>query len=209
MVDPQEFVPPFLSPLTHEQHARLGRISVLWGQVDMMLDLLLEATLGITGKQRQALIGERPIGAKLDMLKPLIPEIADEATRGLVLEFWDLANQTKTQRNRIFHGVWGWRCGMENEVSTAATHFKDNGNPVKVTQLPALEKKLCKTARIGALAASGLQKLGPIEGATRIFHGSGLPPSWLGEWIDQHPIDDGALDHEHKPGQLPYLTNPV
>ena len=57
MDDPYEFVPPFVSPLTHEQHARLGRIAILWGQVDMMLDILLQEALGITGRTTASIAG--------------------------------------------------------------------------------------------------------------------------------------------------------
>ncbi|MCL6251851.1 hypothetical protein M3P36_12465 [Altererythrobacter sp. KTW20L] len=210
MKDPHEFVPPFLSPLTHDEHATLGRIAILWGQVDMVLDLLLEATLGISGKQRQALLGEKPIGAKLDILKPLIADIASAETKRTALQFWDFASQTKTQRNRIFHGVWGIRCDGPQKIQPAATHYKDKGNTTKASQLPELERKLCKTARLGAIAAYSLHNLGGIEGgASRLFHGSGPPPPWLQEWKEQHPVDDDALDHRYKEGQLPFLTNPV
>ena len=213
MNDPYEFVPPFVSPLTHDQHARLGRIAILWGQIDMMLDQLLELAMGITAKQRQTLIGEKPIGTKLDMLKLHLDDIADTDGRALATEFWDLANQTKTQRNRCFHGVWGLRCGKPNEVYPAATHFKDGGSPVKATQLPPLEKKLCRTARIGMRA---LQKVSPIfiqmqePGAARLFHGKANDvPAWLPEWQGQHPMDDRSLDRRHKLGWLPVLTKPV
>ncbi|MEO1967352.1 MAG: hypothetical protein ABGW87_01390 [Sphingomonadaceae bacterium] len=208
MDDPNEFVPPFISPLTHDQHARLGRIAILWGQIDMMLDLLLESALSLSAKQRRTLIGEKPIGTKLDMLKNHLDELDDEA-RELATQFWNLANETKTQRNRIFHGVWGFRCGKTNEVTPAATHFKDGGNPVRVKQLAPLEKKLCKTARIGISAVNATGYLNRYSGAGRLFHGAGDTPPWLPEWLEQHPVDDRSLDRRHKRGWLPFLTKPL
>ncbi|MEO6716480.1 MAG: hypothetical protein ABIM50_04435 [Novosphingobium sp.] len=212
MNDPYEFVPPFISPLTHDQHAMLGRIAILWGQIDMVLDLMLEVSMGISPKQRRTLIGEKPLGAKLDMLKAHIDDIQDADGQALALEFWDLANQTKTQRNRCFHGVWGLRCGKANEVYPASTHFKDGGAPVKAEQLPPLEKKLCKTARIGMDALRRFHEIFihlTEPGATRLFHGEGEMPSWLAQWREQHPVDDHSLDHRHKPGMLPFLEKPV
>ena len=213
MSDPYEFIPPFVSPLTHDEHARLGRIAVLWGQIDMVLDMLLEVSMGLSPKQRKTLIGEKPIGAKLDMLKLHLDDIKTTLGRTYATAFWDLANQTKTQRNRCFHGVWGFRCGKPGEVRPSATHFKDGGSPVRITQLAPLEKKLCKTARVGMNA---LQEISPAfqqfkqPGAGLLFHGSDKDaPPWLPKWIEQHPVDDRSLDRRHKRGQLPYLRKPL
>jgi hypothetical protein len=79
--DPFEFVAPFVSPLTHDEHARIGRIAVLWGQIDMALDQLLDKALGITPKQRRALIGEKPTGAKHDLLSRHLNDNEDQGGR--------------------------------------------------------------------------------------------------------------------------------
>lgn len=208
MTDDLEFVPPFLSPLTHDQHARIGRIALVWGQVDMMLDLMLDHFLGITTVQRRLLIGEKPIGAKLDLLNGQIKDITDAELKKATHEFWDLANQTKTQRNKCFHGIWGLRCVRKNTVVPGASHFRSIGDPLKITQLPALEKKLCKTARAGMRV---LVHLGQFQdhGSSHLFHGRGPAPAWLEEWIGQHRVDDDSLDRRWKLGQLLYLEKPV
>lgn len=209
---PSDFVPPFVSPLTHDQHAQLGRIAILWGQIDMILDQLLQHAIGITGEQRITLIGEKPIGAKLDMLSAHLKDISDQKAQQHAREFWNLANETKTVRNRCFHGVWGFRCGKKkNDIFAAAMHFKARENPVRADQLDALEKKLCKTARTGWRALTLLadfQSTGDRSG--RLYHGpEAHGPSWLQEWREQHPVDDHSLDHRHKAGELPYLTKPL
>lgn len=209
MNDPYEFVPPFVSPLTHDQHARLGRIAILWGQIDMTLDQLLQIAINITGEQRITLIGEKPIGAKLDMLSGNIKNIPNKEGQRLVREFLDLTNQTKTMRNRCFHGVWGFHCGKPNKVTPAASHFKERENPVRVSQLPALEKKLCKTARTGWDAIMLIHQHDLNQrGCNRLFHGVGDTPPWLSEWREQHPLGDHSLDRNWKRGRLPYLAQP-
>ena len=207
---PAELIPPFMSPLTHDQHARLGRISILWGQIDMVLDQLLQVALNITGEQRQALIGDRPIGGKLDLLKNNANGITNKTARSLALEFWDLTNQTKLMRNKCFHGVWGLHLGRNQSVTPAASHYKEMENPVKVTQLPALEKKLCKTARCGWNALTILNGMsGKSNGCSRLFHGKGDTPAWLPEWIERNPKGDHILDRRYKAGQLPYPAKPL
>lgn len=177
----------------------------------MILDQLLQFAIGLTGQQRITLIGEKPIGAKLDMLSSHINGIKDEATRKSTREFWSLANETKTMRNRCFHGVWGFRCGKKRgDVFAAAMHFKAKENPVRSDQLPALEKKLCKTARVGWKAVAALADFSADDRCGRLYHGPSLEgPPWLQEWREQHPVDDDSLDHRHKAGQLPFLRKPL
>lgn len=203
-------MPPFLSPLTHDQHAQLGRIAVLWGYVDMYLDNLLDVTLGITPAQRMALIGDKQMGGKLDTLSSHIDMIADAEARRLTWQFWNLCNETKTQRNKAFHGSWGWYARSLTSVTPASMHHKSREQPVKSSELIALERKLCYTASIGNQALGFFKGYLRYEGAGRLFHGpAGSPPEWLSEWTEQHPVDDQLLDRRWKLGQLPYLTHPL
>ena len=208
---PSEFVPPFISPLTHDQHAQLGRIAILWGQIDMILDQLLQFAIGLTGQQRITLIGEKPLGAKLSMLTVHLDDIKHKEAQKAAREFWNLANETKTARNRCFHGVWGFRCGKKkNDIFAAAMHFKAKENPVRADQLAPLEKKLCRTARVGWKAVAALSEFSADDRCGRLYHGPSLKsPPWLQEWREQHPVDDHSLDHRHKAGELPYLTKPL
>ena len=113
-------------------------------------------------------------------------------------------NETKSQRNRCFHGVWGFRAMPRKKIVAAAQHFKSGNDPVRADQLPALEKKLCKTARHGMNALKAMGKLGET-GCNRLYHGADShPPEWLSEWIEQHRVGDRDLDRRWKQGQLPY-----
>jgi hypothetical protein len=115
-------------------------------------------------------------------------------------------------RNKCFHGVWGYGVGSrKGDVKVAAKHYKDPENPVTAHQLPALEKKLCRTARLGWDAITLINEWKHPRGCARMFHGRGFGdegPPWLPEWSEQHRLDDAALDRRHKQGQLPYLTKP-
>jgi hypothetical protein len=176
----------------------------------MILDQLIGKVLGITPRQRFALIGEKPIGAKLEILASHFEEIKDIRQRALVKAFCDLASETKAHRNRCFHGVWGFRTMSRKKVVAAASHFKAGNDPVRATQLPALERKLCKTSRAGLQALSCYIPFKHSEFCNRLFHGaSEKHPEWLQEWIEQHPADDRSLDRRWKQGQLPYLEKPL
>lgn len=174
----------------------------------MMVDALINHVVGISSKQRQSLVGEKPIGAKLDILTAHLADVQPVKARSAIQEFITVAAETKSQRNRCFHGVWGLRTMSKGKVVPAAQHFKNGNDPVRATQLPALEKKLCKTARLGM---SALNKMGKLSetGCNHLFHGQANgPPAWLSEWREQHPVGNHDLDRRWKQGQLPYLAKP-
>jgi hypothetical protein len=205
-------LPGFLSPLTDEQHAQLGRIAVLWGHCDFMLDEILTKAHRLTRAQRKTFIGaERPIGPKLDFLKPQIAGIRNKELRERVRTFYDLLNNTKAKRNQIFHGAWGWRSmAREGDVRICARHPKAPANPVFAHELPDLEKTLCRASR------AGLEALYIYEGhaldprVSRFVHGQGRnAPKWFQQWLEQQPADDANLDRSYKAGQLPRLIDPL
>jgi hypothetical protein len=207
----RNLIPGFVSPLTDEQHAQLGRIAVLWGQCDMLLDDLLTRLHRLTKEQKKAFIGEKPIGPKLELLKPKLNGIRDPHVKERIGLFYDILNNTKAKRNHIFHGSWGWReMNRDGDVRVCARHPKAPANPVFASELPELEKQLCRASRAGTDAMLIFNKQTPPEGATRYLHGRGRKPSkWFLRWLEQHPLDAANLDHSCKAGQLLRLVDPL
>jgi hypothetical protein len=206
-----ELIPGFISPLTDEQHAQLGRIAVLWGHCDMMLDDILTKLHRFTQEQKKAFIGEKPIGPKLDLLKPKLKGIRDAHLKERVNVFYGILNNTKAKRNHIFHGSWGWReMNRANDVRICARHPKSPANPVFASELPDLEGQLCQASRAGTDALFLLSKHQLAGGAVRYLHGRGRKPAkWFQQWLEQHPLDDANLDRSYKAGQLPRLIDPL
>ena len=187
-----EYLPPYISPLTDKQHAQLGRIALLWGYADSMLDELLLDTLSLTLEQRAMLIGEKPMGPKLDLLRPNIVKIANLDARSKAKAFFDLLNSTKAQRNHAFHGVWGWRVvERERKMVPASRHPKSLENPIKATDLPGLEAILCCACHLGYDAVGIIRGWDARAGIGRAYHlKDGPQPGWYLRWIEQHPSCD-------------------
>jgi hypothetical protein len=204
-------IPGFISPLTDEQHAQLGRIAVLWGHCDFLLDQLLAKVHRLTKAQKEAFIGEKPIGPKLLFLKPKLKGIRDPVLKERVRTFYDILNNTKAKRNHIFHGAWGWRAmNRDGDVRVCARHPKSLANPVFVEELPEIEKSLCDASRAGTDAMFIYERQQPIHQCMRYLHGHGrYPAKWFQRWLDTHPLDDASLDRSWKEGQLPRLTDPL
>jgi len=185
-------MPAYVTPLSHDQHAALGRLAVLWGHIEFTIDELLLDTLKLTLKQRSTLIGDMPIGRKVNLLKAAIGDIADTQTRDLVKRFVDLIDETKTRRNHSFHGCWGWRINSRlKTVTVGARHPGDVTNPVRPTQFKNLEHKFMECSRAGFDAFCRFRGIAPFVRPSRFLHGQPPDaPEWLQEWIAHNPVPD-------------------
>lgn len=201
----------YVSPLTDEQHARLGRIAVLWGYADYFLDFFLQHAIGLTFAQHNALVRDKSFGAKLETLKNHLADVKDEETRDAIKMFRVALNNTKTKRNQAFHGAWGWR-GIEgkSEPEICARHHTTPHNPAKASDLPKLEADLCSATALGMFAFTRLNGAPPMKGATRFLHGNGSePPPEFEQWLTQHPLSAENLDCSWSEGELPRLVDPL
>lgn len=205
----QKDVPAFYSPLTHEQHAQLGRISLLWGQVDTFVDQLLTAVLHGMEELRSDMFRDKPIGKKLDFLTTRIRDKPDAPEKQLIEEFIAAVHSVKSERNACFHGAWGFRIGRK-KVEAAAQHHKASNESFNAERLPKLERRLCQISHLGRelLEELGLLPVLP-EGAQPLFHGDDPTQEWFQEWLEQHRSDCHSPDHRWKPGRLPFLERPL
>lgn len=204
---PYPFLPAFVSPLNDWQHAQLGRIAVLWGHNDFLLNELLINVIGITIQQRKLLIGEKPIAGKLSLLKGGLEGVKDKATKTAIASFHEIMNDLKGQRNTAFHGSWGWRANdREKTVEICARHEKTLDNPIRPANLVTMEKRLCEASRFGIDALMTTRSLNPVRGSTRFLHGrSAEPLEWFQQWLEHNPLGDATLDQNWREGELPRL----
>ncbi len=204
-------LPAFVSPLTDEEHAQLGRIAVLWGQADWLIDELMLVALSLSRKQRETLIGEKPLGPKLDLLAKHLDDIPHSEAREAAKGIHARLNKTKTQRNHAFHVIWGWRANPRSKtIERCSRHPKALHNPIRVEDLPDLERTLCEAVTQGIIAVFLLRGQTPEASVVRFLHGKDKDaPDWFRRWAEQHPLLDRNHDPSWKPGQLPRLADPM
>lgn len=211
MSDPLEFIPGYVSPLSDRDHARIGRIAILWGQIEHFVEFLLPKVTGISWEELETVgIASKPIAAKVDFLNVARKRVKDEGLKRRIGEFCLLIHETKTPRNHVFHGIWGWR-GDERTKSVfpAARKTSQPDQPFKASQLPALEKKLSKCSRMGSdLMMAFYGESHRVKLMRFIHYGEGGVPAWLQQWSERNPMDDAVLDRSCKAGQLPRLGAP-
>jgi len=207
--DPLEYVSGYVSPLTDKEHAQIGRIAILWGQIEFFVDQLLEHVSGIEWSELEVLgVTDRPVAAKVDWLNRVKSRHPDPELQEKVGEFCAIIHETKTSRNHVFHGIWGWRADdRRKKMIPAARKMSAPNQPFLYTQLPMLEKKLCKCSRMGQDLCQPLWGPGFRPRLTRyIHHGvqSGTP-KWMKQWSEHNPLVGAVQESSSKAVQLPRL----
>ncbi|MEP0189187.1 MAG: hypothetical protein ABJP70_04100 [Erythrobacter sp.] len=212
MSDPLEFIPAYISPLTDAQHARIGRIAILWGQIEHLVEQILPRVCNLTWEELISIkVASKPIAAKVDLLNAAKERLADEPLKERVREFCTSINETKVARNHLFHGMWGWRGSSRAEtVVPAARKTTNPEQPLSAERLPELEKKLCRASRLGEDLVNQLNSELVRVKYTRYLHHDDTDsfPEWLQRWSERNPLDDEEMDRNSKLGTLPHLKTP-
>lgn len=212
MSDGLEFIPGYISPLTDADHARIGRIAVLWGQVEHFVEAMLPRVSGLSWDELVALrVADQPIGQKVLFLKAAAKRLKDSDIQEAVTAFCAAIDETKSARNHVFHGMWGWRADRRTKtVDPAARKTSQPSQPFKAGQLPSLEKRLCACSRQGSdIMMAFWNESARVKYSRYIHHGEReVIPEWLSQWSERNPLDDVHLDRIAKAGQLPRLDAP-
>lgn len=209
---PQE-PPPcsgFVSPLNDKQHAQLGRIAVLWGQIEAVIDFVLPTFCDLSHQELNAIqVFSRPMAAKAAFLKQVSKSRAAESVHEKVMTFLEIIENTKVDRNHAFHSMWGWRINEKKmTVEPCARYLTQPDKNLRPHQLPRLERELTKCAQIGKELLHIALGTGPNYEPSRFFHGApNDPPPWLEQWLEQNPLNLQSLDCGPKKDQLPRLID--
>lgn len=207
MSDPLEFLPGYVSPLTDKEHATIGRIALLWGQVEHFVEVLLPIVTGLTLDELDALqISSKTIASKVDFLAKASSRVERADIRDGIKRFCAIIYETKSQRNHIFHGMWGWRGDDRTQRAfPAACKRSDLSSPFPADKLSTLEKKLCKCARMGFDLFTRYHGQLERPHPSRFFHhnAAGEAPEWLLQWSTRNRWDDEDPGRIESAGQLP------
>jgi hypothetical protein len=206
--DPLEFVPGYISPLTDKEHARIGRIAILWGQIELQTEDLLVLVTKLSWEELEALqITDKPMGQRVSFLTIAGKRLKNPTLEARLKAFIGLINDTKTSRNHVFHGMWSWRANSRKQtVEACARRTKEPTVPMKVAQLIKLEKSLCRCSRLGYDLGWEMRGTTSRTKYTRFIHlAESGAPQWLRQWSERNPLDDVALDRSAKGGKLPRL----
>lgn len=202
-----EFIPAYISPLTDKEHAAIGRVALLWGQIEYIIDDLICLFSGLSWDELTVHPGRlRHVSDKIQFLKDQAAENPPRPLVEKVLDFCELVDNSKSERNQVFHGIWGWRA-RRRVVFPAARQTRAPSQPFPASKLPWLERQLCRCSRMGADLCDEFYEHKTLNTYSRFIHHPEREgaPDWLREWSERHPLDLKTLDRAAKKGELPRL----
>lgn len=99
--------PPYEIPLDDECLILMGKIAVLWGQIDEGLNTMLRLVLKIPPNVFESLLGNQMIGSRVNHLRAGIVHTTDPRATKLLTDLVDKLNDVLPARNAAMHGCWG------------------------------------------------------------------------------------------------------
>ena len=132
--------PKFKISLTAQQTLEVGRLTVIWGQIDHFVLSSVSLLLAHDLAAGTALMGDMTTGPLVNLLNKSRHRIGDDEIRKLTKKFCDDMGPLITTRNHIMHGIWGFYLPGKNpkKAKPGCLFVKDPDNPVfpeKVTEV--------------------------------------------------------------------------
>lgn len=138
--------PVYQLPVSDDELLIVGRITLMWAQLDFQLDAILTSLHKIDGEQFTAFFGRTMIGAKVQAVKAATKRASSSAVQIALGEMCDAISKCLTDRNLMTHGMWGWNWNEDQGAweSCAISHRK--GQAFVASELPELHEKIVEAA---------------------------------------------------------------
>ena len=110
MVDENKKVrPQYKIALTKEETTELGRLAVIWGQLDHFTMMAVTKLLAADQHSGTILMKDMTTGSLVNLLRKSLLRIKDPDTRKKGKKFCKDMAPLIEYRNHIMHGIWGWQ----------------------------------------------------------------------------------------------------
>lgn len=169
--------PVYHIPLSEAQLVLIGRITVVWAQVDFHLDRILMSLHNIDEEQCKTFYGRTTIGPKSDAAKIACSRARSELSRSSIAEMCADIGLCLRDRNLMTHGMWGyiWDADIDDWVPGAVSINKREYLPA--AELSDLHEKVIRAALSADLAFyRQVHGQEPPPGYNRSFASSPFPP---------------------------------
>lgn len=147
---PSFYLLPRLIPLTDDQLILMGRIAVLWGQIDEGFNSIVRWILNLPSAVFDSLLADKMIGARVNHLRVSISLAKDRKNRELLDELVKQLTLVLPARNAAMHGCWG-RYVADPTYSKTRVGIYNHQKPKTrfyVRDLPGLYQRLVEIMHI-------------------------------------------------------------
>ena len=100
--------PAFQISLTTIETLELGRLALIWGQIDQLLMLSISHLIAVDQEAGALIVKDMTTGQLVNLLRKNRKRIQGEAARNLAKDFCAEMGSLIELRNHVIHGVWGW-----------------------------------------------------------------------------------------------------
>ncbi len=138
--------PVYQLPLTDDELMLVGRITLVWAQIDFQIDGILTALHRLDEEQFAAFFGRMMIGGKVQAARSAQARAPSETARIAVAEMCDAVSDCLRDRNLMTHGMWGWNWdGGNTRWESCAISYR-KGHALAAAELPALHEEIVNAA---------------------------------------------------------------
>lgn len=116
--------PAFEIPLDAVELALIGRITVVWSQIEAVVGILLRELLGITQQEFDARFGSKPISGQIEALERYANNLNCESSRDKLLAFCEFCESPRFERNHAIHGNWGYLVDSNGCIGAVHAAFR-------------------------------------------------------------------------------------
>lgn len=99
--------PAYEIPLTDEELLLVGKIGIMWAQIDEFFNQVIRITLDMPSDLFEHFLADRMIGSKKDTFKRYAKMIPNPETRKRAHHLIEKIENVLPKRNLAFHGCWG------------------------------------------------------------------------------------------------------
>jgi hypothetical protein len=168
--------PVYALPMKADGLAMIGKITLIWGQIDSQVDGIL-ITLGkFNREQYDHLFGYKTIGPKLQALR-VFARVADEPIRGLVTDMCEAVSDCSAKRNLMTHGLWGWEYEKEENLYHSCAWSRSKNKMFYLSEIEGLYERAIEAGlKTDATWYRVMMNQSPPEGRNRLMMFGDGPP---------------------------------
>lgn len=182
--------PVFEIPMEDNDLIIIGRIAVVWGQIIFELDGILLHLMDNLSVDTLREYPTRSLNRKLADLWRELSKPENEPHRKLLRDVHNAIDAASSDRNVVFHGLWGYWLKKEDREWIGAAKSYTRDDPFFLPSLKELHERVVRASELVA------------DAQWILLVGDGEPPrnrNRLAMWTDGPPTDDGPPQPPRRP----------
>ena len=145
---PQPLLSPvYQFPFPDEKLVIIGRITLMWGQIDVQVDQILMDLYRLGYDKFDHLFANKTVGPKTEAVRVALDRSRDNLAREALVEMATSVSSCVSERNIMTHGLWGWRYEPDNGLWHQCAWSRPKDRLFYARDLVPFHNKMAEAAR--------------------------------------------------------------